>query len=176
MAKTEPFEQQIKGASKTALIKILQENFGYSADSKLTKEKLQEVILDLHRKSVAESQAKTARATKKFEKSGEPVVSVLFQHLDGDRELKFSYDCGKGTLISSTTGRPLPTPTFHLMHNQLYELPLAVVDWLNSREVPDVRVVPGPDGQITNEPVMRKRFSCEIRLTAEQRKLIAGAA
>jgi hypothetical protein len=164
-------EDQVSKMSKTALGEMLENEFGYKAEPGVLKEKLQKTILQLHKKRVDESKTQTEKATESLDG---PVVRVLFQHLDGDQELKFPYDGGKGFKKDKKTGKIKPLKTFHLINGQQYDLPLSVVDHLNNIAVPDVRTVPGVDGQITTIPIRRKRFSCEIILTPAQRKALSA--
>jgi hypothetical protein len=176
MAKQQiPLEEQLQGMSKTALARMLEEQYGMAVEDRVTKQKMVEHILKLHMEELKKSHRTTKSATKVFTEAGEKTVSVLFQHLDGDKELKFAYSGTKGILVNKRTGKPRPIQTFHLIHGQVYDLPLSVVDHLNSRVVPDVITVPGPDGQITTRPITRKRFSCEIQLTPEQREALMSA-
>lgn len=161
------YKDQLENMSETALCRILEEDYGMTVDNTITAEKMRETIIELKEKERQKSKTTTAKAASFFE--GEPIVRVLFQHKDGDKELKFNYDGGKGVPADGKRWK-VNLPFFFLLDGETYDLPLCVVEFLNSREVPDVRPVSGPNGQITNERYMRKRFSCEIKLSDEQKR------
>lgn len=173
------FVEQLNRMSDTALRKVLEEQYGLKTEMTATADQMRETILRLKEEAREKARKTNEKSLKSPFFAGEPIVKVLFQHKDGDRELKFNYDGGKGAQTDGKGRWKDKLPFFHLIDGEEYELPLSIVEFLNSRLVPDVRPIHGPGGQITNESFMRKRFSCEViglREALEKQKQIAEPA
>lgn len=158
--------------SDTALRKVLEEQYGMKAEATATPDQMRETILKLKEEERAKAKKVNEKSLQSPFFADEPIVRVLFQHKDGDKELKFNYDGGKGVPKDSQGRWKNKLPFFHLLDGEEYDLPLCVVEHLNHLVVPDVRTIHGPSGQITNETVMRKRFSCEIITTEELKQAL----
>lgn len=169
------FVEQLNRMSDMALRKVLEEQYGLKAEVTATADQMRGTILKLKEEARTKALKINEKALKSPFFAGEPVVKVLFQHKDGDKEHKFNYDGGKG--VPAENGKwKYKLPFFHLIDGEEYELPLCVVEHLNGLTVPDVKPIQGPGGQITNETYQRKRFSCEViglRETLEKQKQIA---
>ena len=178
---------------------ILQNKYGFQADPGIPQQTLIDQILKCQSDNIQSAVTTTETACKEYERllkysqhydklkgknvsmakidalellEPEPSVQVRFNHQDGDHELKFRFSGGLRIPLKSKGKRKrwamLP-PLWHLISGHTYTVPHAVYVHLNTRIVPDSKLVTDETtGEEKPQPYLRRRMSAEVVLSRDQ--------
>jgi hypothetical protein len=151
--KTTDFEQEFRDTFETMTkdeIKEYLTDAGYSVDDSLTKDKLVDAAVKFelsNRDTAAKTSGESAK--KQSKDTGDRIINVRFQNIENPGcELEFTLEAGKYK--------------YRLYDGQVYELPVKVVEHLNSLQVPFTQpVIDANTGEQRGiRKTMRNRFSC----------------
>lgn len=140
-------ENKLAKMTKEQLIQYGNDILGVKVDSSLSKEKM---IEGLEKTKKAQQEAATKQTKSSAEKAAtpdDPLVEVTFAHIEfPGADLECTIEGHK----------------YHLFHGQKYKLPISVIEFLNSRQVPDDKYDIDPaTKQVTGiSKGVRNRFSC----------------
>lgn len=143
--------------SKPKLLAYAEEQ-GWVIDSDLSKETVIDRIVEGEKNIRVEAAAQTDKTTKEKATKDDPAVKCKFVNVESPgADVQFTYEKGR----------------YHLYHNQICELPLSVMEHLNSLTVPDSHFEIDPESQQVKGVVhgVKNRFAVmPVDLGAQLRK------
>jgi len=175
-----PIEEKMRDELARLSVPVLMNwltKYGFVAKEDTPKKDLIEAIMNLHAAELAESDKVSREAAAALVGDDDPEVEMTFTNVEcPNAPIEFTYSGPKG-FKKGPTGKVLPAPKWKFYHGRTYKVPLSVVDHLNALKVPaDVQVQTDAQGFIqslySGDASRTNRFSCQIKLSEEQRRTI----
>lgn len=174
-------EDKMKDEMARLSIPVLKEllgRYGHVADESVTKAELIDAIVALNAAAIKEADEEVAKAKANSESDDDPTVTMEFQSLESPgTDYEFCWQPPDGCFKKNEAGKCMVAPKWHFYPGRQYEVPLSLVEHLNSLRVPaDRQVNLDNEGFVQSLYSQEKqnRFSCRIILTDEQRKQLKG--
>ena len=165
------FSDQLDNMTKSEMIKLADNEFGYTIDSKLKIEVIKENLLRIDAARKSEAKKENEESLKMTVNESDPEIQIRFFNMESPgADLEFAYSGEVGMFGENNPKGYKKCPKYHLFPGEVVKLAYSVYEHLNSKTFVTHKTVWDVEtGMIKgNIPIIKPRFILQPIFSKEQ--------